>query len=235
MTYLIIIAVFVVLLIVGTIFAATSYNRLIRAYNKYDNAFTYSNLNGLEFAQYAIPKLGLKTKIAFTEKQLGDFYSPKKDVIVISTRSAQNRSVASVCITAHELGHAVQKKKKSALYVLQMIVVFITILAKYLFFPVIIAGIVLLFFEQYFDIGKILILIALGSLVFSYILKIVTIPVEYNASKIAYNFLKQNHVLDAGELKAAKKMLNVAAGTYVASLFMGILNFFRSIGRSFKR
>ena len=235
MTYLIIIAVFVVLLIVGTIFAATSYNRLIRAYNKYDNAFTYSNLNGLEFAQYAIPKLGLKTKIAFTEKQLGDFYSPKKDVIVISTRSAQNRSVASVCITAHELGHAVQKKTKSALYVLQRIVVFITILAKYLFFPVIIAGIVLLFFEQYFDIGKILILIALGSLVFSYILKIVTIPVEYNASKIAYNFLKQNHVLDAGELKAAKKMLNVAAGTYVASLFMGILNFFRSIGRSFKR
>ena len=118
---------------------------------------------------------------------------------------------------------------------MQRTIVFLTRIAKFLFIPVVIAGIVLLFFEQYFDIGKILILVALGSLVLSYILKIVNIPVEYNASKIAYNFLKQYHILDAGELKAAKKMLNVAASTYIASLFMGFINFFKSIGNSFKR
>lgn len=235
MNYFVIVAILVGILIIGMIFAGTSYSRLMRAYNKFDNALTYSNLNGFEFAKFAIPKLGLDTKISFTDRQLGDFYSPKNDTIVISTRSAENRSVASVCITAHELGHAVQKKNKSALYILQRIVAWLTIISKFLFFPVIIAGIILLFFNQYFDVGKVLILVALGSLIFSYILKIVTIPVEYNASKIAFDFLKKTHVLEDGELKAAKKMLNVAASTYIASLFAGFLNFFRAIGRSFKR
>lgn len=235
MAFLIILGIFVLILIVGMIFAATSYGRLMRAYNKYDNAFTYTNLTGLEFAQYAIPKLNLRTKISFTEKTLGDYYSPKKDMVVLSNRSAQNRSIASVCITAHELGHAVQKNRKTKLYLLHTSVFFMTKVAKYLFFPILIAGIVLLFFEQYFDIGKIIILLALGSLVFSFLLKVITIPVEYNASKIAYNFLKENHIFDVGELKAAKKMLNVAAETYIASLFVGLLKMFRSLGRSFRR
>lgn len=235
MTYLIIIGSIVVFLIVGMIFAATSYSRLLRAYNRYAHAFTYRNMSGLEFAEYAIPKLGLNTKISFTEKELGEFYSPKKDIIVISTTSARSRSVASVCITAHELGHAVQKKTKSKLYLLQRFVVLLTRIARFLVVPILIAGIVLLFFPEYNEIGKVLILVALASILLSYILKIVTIPVEYNASKIAYNFLKENHILDEGELKAARKMLNVAASTYVASLFVGFLNFFRSIGRSFKR
>ena len=235
MEFLIVAILLVVILLGGMIFAGTSYGRLVRTYYKYDNSITYTNYSGLEFAEFAIAKLRLSTKIAFTDKPLGDYYSPKANTIVLSTRSAEKRSIASVCITAHELGHAVQKKRKSKLYILQRFVLFLTRVSRYLFIPLLISGIVLLFFEQYFDIGKIVILISLASLVFSYLLKVVTIPVEYNASKIAYNFLKENHILDEGELKAAKKMLNVAASTYVASLFAVFLGFFKSIGKSFKR
>ena len=222
-------------LIAGMIFAATSYKRLQKAYNKYDNAITYSNYSGAEFAEFAIPKLGLNTKIALTSKDLGDYYIPKKDLMVISNRTAQRRSVASVCITAHELGHAVQKKSRSKLLRLQYVVFTLNKIFQFLFAPILIGGIVLLFFEQYFAIGRVLILVALASLLLSYLLKIVTIPVEYNASKIAYNFLKESHVLVEDELKSAKKMLNVAAGTYVASLFLGFLNFFRAIVKAFSR
>ena len=185
MTYTILLAVFGSLVAIVLAWAGTAYRHLLKVYNKYDNEFTYSNLSGREFAQLAIQKFGLKTKIGFTEKDLNDCYSPKYDTIYLSKRTAQNRSVASICVTAHELGHAVQKKNKSKLCAIQNAVFVLDVIFKFIFWPLIITGIVLLFFPQYSVYGKIMIIVALASLTLSYILKIVTIPVEYDASKIA--------------------------------------------------
>lgn len=226
MTYTILLAVFVAIIVAVLVWAGTSYKRLLKVYNKYDNVFAYINLTGLEFAQYAIKKMGLQTKISFTEKDLGDYYSPKHNAIFISKRTAQNRSVASICITAHELGHAVQKKNKSKLCLLHSTVFVLNKIFRAIFFPLLVAGIVFLFFPQLNLWGKIMIIVALASLTLSFILKLVTIPVEYNASQIAYNFLKENKILTGDELKDAKKMLKTAGNTYVASLFSGIIKFF---------
>ena len=227
MTFTILLAVFGALVAIALVWAGTAYRRLLKVYNKYDNEFTYSNLSGQEFAQFAIQKFGLKTKIGFTEKDLSDCYSPKHDTIYLSKRTAQNRSVASICVTAHELGHAVQKKNKSKLCIIQNAVFVLNIIFKFVFWPLIITGVVLLFFPQYNVYGKIMIIVALASLTLSYILKIVTIPVEYDASKIAYNFFILINILNKSELKDAKKVLNAAAGTYVASLFSAALKLFR--------
>ena len=98
-----------------------------------------------------------------------------------------------------------------------------------------IAGIVLLFISDLFDIGKILLLASFASIILTFLLKIFTIPMEMEASKIAYKFLKENNILDDGELKHGKRVLDAAIGTYVASLFAPIIKLFKRIGRSFKR
>ena len=99
----------------------------------------------------------------------------------------------------------------------------------------VIAGIVLLFFENLFDIGVGLLIGALITPILAYLLKIVTLPMEMQASKIAYKFLKENNVLNAEELKHGKKVLNAAIGTYVANLFSPVFSFFRTLGKLFGR
>ena len=80
-----------------------------------------------------------------------------------------------------------------------------------------------------------LFIVSLGSIVIMFLLKIFTVPMEAEASKIAYNFLKDNNVLNPDELKHGKKVLNAAIGTYVASIFYPIINFLKGLGRMFRR
>lgn len=235
MTYLILIGVFVALLVIMLIFSATSYSRMLKVYKKYDKEFVYCNLNGLQFTGWAINKLELKTRIYLLDKELEECYLPKKDIVCISKHTAQTSSVSSICVAAHELGHAVQNKKQTGIYVLQSCLNVLSKICTFLFPFLFIAGIVLLFIPEKFDLGTIFLLISLIFLVITFLLKIFTIPMEIQASKIAYNFLKDNNVLVKEELKHGKKVLNAAIGTYVASLFVPILKFFRRFGGSFRR
>ena len=235
MTYLILIGIFLAILIVILIFSATSYRRMLRVYRKYDNEFVYCNLNGLEFTGLAIDKLGLKTRIYLLEKELDECYLPKKDIVCISKHTAQTSSVSSICVAAHELGHAVQNKNKTAIYVFQSFLNVLSKICVFLFPFLVVAGVVLLFFPDLAYIGKILLLSSLIALVVTFLLKIFTIPMEIQASRIAYDFLRENNVLVKEELRHGKKVLNAAIGTYIASLFVPILKFFRRLSRSFRR
>jgi len=85
----------------------------------------------------------------------------------------------------------------------------------------------LLFIPEHNNFGVTLLLCALGFVVLAYILKIINVPIEFNASKIAYNFLKEHNVLTVQELKLAKKLLKIAANTYIANLFSLLTSFFR--------
>ena len=97
------------------------------------------------------------------------------------------------------------------------------------------AGVVLLCISSLFDVGTVLLLVCIAMFALMFCLKLLTIPVEIQASKIAYNFLKDNNVLSAQELAGGKKVLDMAIGTYVASLFYPIIKFFRGFGAMFRR
>ncbi len=231
----ILIGIFAILFIVMLIFSKTSYARVVKIYKKYDNEFVYCGLNGYQFCLFMIQKLGLKTQIMLIDGELKECYVPKQNVVYITNHSAQTSSVSSICICAHELGHAYQNKTKTGLFVFQRI---LNVLSQILliFFPfMIIAGIILLFFENLFDIGTALLIGALATPLVAYLLKVFTLPMEMQASKIAYKFLKDNNVLSSDELKHGKKVLNAAIGTYVANLFSPVFGFFRAISRLFGR
>ena len=227
--------VLAVFLLVMIIFSLTSWKRMLKVYKKYDKEFVYCGLTGLQFAGYMIDRLGLKTKVYLIDKELGESYYPKKDIVCISNHTAETSSVSSICVTAHEFGHAYQKKTKSKLFIFQEILTVLSRIFGFLLPFLIIGGIVLIFFEQYHSIAIGLFLGALGSVVLMFLLRIFTVPMEAEASKIAYNFLKENTVLSPDELKHGKKVLNAAIGTYVANIFMPIINFFRGFGRAFRR
>ena len=143
--------------------------------------------------------------------------------------------MSSICVSAHELGHAVQNKNQTWLFEIQNVISLLSRIGLFFFPFLLVAGIVLLFIPDKHDIGYVLLIIAVAIVLLAFFLKIITIPMEMQASKIAYKFLKENNILIGAELKHAKKVLNAAIGTYVASLFVPIIKFFRGIGRMFRR
>lgn len=235
MDKVIILSVIVLLLLVGVIYSVNSYHHMLKVYSRYDKEFAYCNLTGLDYAKYAIPAQKLKTKIAIIDKELGECYLPKKDIVCISRHTAQNCSVSSICVVAHEIGHAVQNKNQSGLFVMQTCLSVLSRVCLFFFPFLLVTGIVLFFIPDQSGLALTLLLVAFAMLLVVFILKVVTIPMEKQASKIAYKFLKDNKVLSAEELKHGKKVLDAALGTYIAGLFMTIIKFFRGLGRMFKR
>lgn len=230
----ILIAVAVVLFVAMLIFSATAYKRFVRAYKKYMQHRTYCGYNGAELARYMIFKLRLKTKVYLTNQQLADSYHPGKKIVLLSDSVAKSSSIASIAITAHELSHAYQHKNKNFMFMFAHVLAVISYIGRFVLPLIIVSGIILLFFAQYNLIGQILLIVAASVIILSFVLKLTNIPVEFGASKIAYNFLKDNEILSTDELKLAKKMLNIAGQTYIASLFAGFVKFFKKIGRSFR-
>lgn len=230
----ILIGVAIILFIIMLIFSATAYKRFIVAYKKYSQHYTYCGYNGFALANFMIQKFNLKTKICLTKQELADSYLINKNIVLLSENVAVSSTIASVAITAHELSHAYQHKKKNFLFILSAVLSVVTRFAKYFLAPVFVTGIILLFFAEYNMTGQILLIITASVIILSYVLKLINIPVEFGASKIAYNFLKDNEILNSDELKLAKKMLRVAGQTYIASLFMGFVKFFKKVGNAFR-
>ncbi|MBO7508306.1 MAG: zinc metallopeptidase [Clostridia bacterium] len=225
----------VVLFVIILIASATSFSRLLRAYKKYDAEIAYCNMTGLEFAYFMIRTLGLSTNVVLIDGELDECYYPKSNTICITTHTAYSKSVSSICITAHELGHAYQHKHRYKLYMFQTFLQILNKISNFIFPFLVIAGVVLLFFPEQKNIGVILLIVALVLVISMFMLKVLTIPVEVQASRIAHTFLDKNYVLNQQELRHGKKVLDRAAGTYYAGLFMPIVRFLRSIGRGFGR
>lgn len=231
---MIIIIISLCVLVFGLILAGTSVNRLKKLYKKYFVASGY-NKTALEFICLSIMQLKLNTKVTISEKPFSDAYASKSDIIILSKEVAENSTVSAISISAHELGHAIQKRKKNVFLKLSSFLFVINKISSFLLVPSVLSGIILLFIPSTYSYGIIILEIALALWAVSYLLKIALIPLEFNASKIAYNFLKEYHILNAKELKCAKKLLKAAGLTYVASLFYGIYTFFELLFKSFKK
>ena len=99
--------------------------------------------------------------------------------------------------------------------------------------PLLIASLIVVFFNM--STALTLLYIAIGVFAFNLLDKIITIPVEYNASKRALWYLKEYHYLSSAEHAKAKKLLGVAAQTYIASLFDGIIIFGNKLNALFSK
>jgi Zn-dependent membrane protease YugP len=189
--------------------------RVSSAYNKYSRKPNRRGISGYEAARILLRSASLDdVRVEEASGRLGDHYDPGKKVLRLSKGVAQNRSVASLGIVAHEVGHAMQDATNyTPLRVRAGLVPMVQIgswLGPLIFF----AGFFLSGLTGSTTIAWLGLFLFAGTVVFA----LVTLPVEFNASRRALQLLRSYQLADGGELQETKQVLDAAALTYIAAL-----------------
>jgi Zn-dependent membrane protease YugP len=195
------------------------------AYGKYSQVFASSRISGAQAAYQLLQTAGAgEVKIEPTPGQLTDHYDPRKRVLRLSQGVHDSTSIAALGIAAHETGHAIQHHTHYQPMALRSLIYPVASLGSTLAFPVFLAG---FFFtgRSSATLMNIGILLFTGAVAFS----LVTLPVEFNASKRALALLEERRFLTPDEMVGARKVLGAAALTYVASTAMAAIQLLRMV------
>lgn len=208
----------------GLLLAIWAQIQVKSAYAKYTQVRNSRGLTGLQAAQSLMSTLGLTLNVEGTPGQLTDHYDPRSKTLRLSQGVAQKPSVASVAIVAHELGHAMQDKTGYAPLKLRGAIVPAVQLSPIVSYVLFLLG---------FLFGATN-LINLGILVFSIsvIFALITLPVEFNASRRGLQMLEANQLLIGDEMNGARAVLRAAALTYVAAAVQSVMTLLYYISRS---
>jgi len=210
------------ILIPALIIAGWAQFKINSTFDRYSRVQSTKGYTGSQVARILLDRGGLRDiPVELTEGKLSDHYDPVSRVMRLSKDVFYGASVASLGVAAHETGHALQHKERYAPLVFRNSIVpvvnFGSSLSWILFFAGFIVGIPSL--------------LRLGILLFMtvVIFQLITLPVEFNASKRALALLGSENILLGNEVQGAKKVLDAAALTYVAATLMAIANLIRMI------
>lgn len=210
----------ILLIIPGIIVAIWAQSKVNRAYGTYSKMPVTSGITGREMAARILHAGGLQdVQINAAQGVLTDNYNPRKKTLNLSRANYAGSSVAAVAVAAHESGHALQHSTGYFPLQIRSLLAPVVSFSSYLLWPLLIFG----FMLGYSNILNIVVYIFLGIFVF----QVVTLPVEFNASRRALAALTSQNMLTDEELYGAKKMLSAAALTYVAATLVALLNVLR--------
>jgi Zn-dependent membrane protease YugP len=161
--------------------------------------------------------------------RLSDHYNPKKKIVNLSQTTYGDNSVAAVAVAAHEIGHVVQKQRGYLPYKIRTALVPLTNIGSYLALPLVLIGLVLDLWANQADYGFYVALVGVGLYGLSTLFTLVTLPVEFDASRRAKQMLVEEGILQDDELYGAGKVLSAAAMTYVAALATSLVYFLRFV------
>lgn len=208
------------LIIIGIIISMMAQANIQKKFSKYSSVKTSKNITGFEVAQYILKTNNYNDiKIKRISGSLSDYFNPISKEVALSDTSFSDTSVASVAVAAHECGHVIQYKQGYMPLRIKSWIVPVVNFGSRLSMPAIFAGI-------FFSIPR---FIDIGIFLFSFMLifQLVTLPVEFDASKRALNVLEESGMLVGQENDFAKEMLKAAALTYVAATLTTALQFLR--------
>ncbi|MBW2145914.1 MAG: zinc metallopeptidase [Deltaproteobacteria bacterium] len=187
-----------------------------KAYSKYSRVATASGYSGAQAAAEILRRNGvMDVDVEVAQGFLSDHYDPGKKVLRLSPDVYSGRTMASVGIAAHEAGHALQHADGYAPLKLRTALVPMTMLGSNLAFPLLFIGF-LMQSASLVNFG----IIFFGTVV---LFQVVTLPVEFNASRRALAMLRSTGVVSTDELSGARSVLTAAAMTYVAAALSAIL------------
>ncbi len=222
---------FLLLLVPCMIFSAVASAKVSSTYSKYDKIPCLSRMTGYDTATALLRNRGVSDiSVGIVKGTLTDHYDPTKSIVNLSQSTFGSASVGACAVAGHEIGHVMQKKQGYFPYKLRKILVPITNIGSRLAMPVIIVGIFLdlfLFATKDQPYGQWILYVGIALYGLSTLFALVTLPVEFNASRRAKNMLVEDGILSSEEVKGAKKVLNAAAMTYVASLLTSLVYFIR--------
>ncbi len=221
---------FLLLLIPCLIFSGWASMRVNKTFSAYDKVQTRSCMTGYDTAVRLMSRRGVHDiSVNRVDGKLTDHYHPTKKQVNLSMSSYGSASVAAVAVAAHEVGHVMQKKSGYVPYKIRNVLVPVTNIGARLALPLVIVGVLLDLFLTVtpMPVGQWLVYIGIALYGLSTLFMLVTLPVEYNASRRAKKMLIEDGILTQEELPGASKVLSAAALTYVASLLISLLYFLR--------
>ncbi len=195
-----------------------------KAYNKYISVNASCGLSGAEAASKFMRDNGVYDVIIElgSSSSLSDAYDPTRKTIRLSRAVYSGTSIAAIAVACHEAGHAIQHAKNYKALVVRNKMLPIVNISNRFCWLILLVGIIFSIID-FINIGLILFgVVALFQLV--------TLPVEFNASNRALNYLEnESYILNKEETDGAQKVLTSAALTYVASLLVSLIQLFRLV------
>lgn len=219
------------LVLIGAALCMVASSKVNSTYQKYSRVRARSGMTGAEAAQRILQMSGINNvQIQHVSGQLTDHYDPSKKVLRLSDTVYDSQSVAAIGVAAHECGHALQHKEGYFPLRFRAALVPAANIGSKLGLPIVILGLVLgigfnLPGGGYFSLAQIGIWIFFLAVLF----QIVTLPVEFNASRRALKMLGSYGIMSGDEVGDCKHVLGAAALTYVASAASSILQLLRLV------
>jgi len=196
-------------------------------FKKYSGQFSSRRLTGAEAAQRVLSHNGVHgVRIERVSGNLTDHYDPKSNVIRLSESVYGSTSTAAIGVACHEAGHAVQYAENYGPIKLRAAIIPLTNFGSKLAMPLILIGILLSALGSF---STILVYLGIAAFGLSFIFQLITLPVEFNASRRAMQTIESSELLTLAEKKGAKKTLQAAAMTYVAATATALAQLLRLI------
>lgn len=220
-----------ILVIIGALIALAASGKVKSAYGKYSKIRSSSPMTGAQAAQKILLEAGITdVTVRQVAGNLTDHYDPRNKTVALSAANYSTNSIAAISIAAHECGHAIQHAKSYSPLSFRSTLAPVAQIGSTLAWPLILIG---LFFNNQSSI----MFLNIGIIAFSFavLFQIVTLPVEFNASKRALTILSNSQILAPEEMSGAKSMLSAAALTYVAAVASALLQLLRIVLLSNRR
>ena len=214
-----------ILVVIGAVICMIASARVKGTFNKYSQLRSMSGMNGAQVAQRVLQAAGIyDVQVRHVSGSLTDHYEPRTKTVDLSDPVYNATSVAALGVAAHECGHAIQHAKSYAPLSIRSALVPIANFGSMLAWPVILIGL-------FFNTRSSGLIIDIGILLFSaaVLFQLVTLPVEFDASRRALVMLRTQGILADDELRYTRRVLKSAALTYVASAAAAILQLLRII------
>ena len=196
-------------------------------FKKYSKQFSIRRITGAEAAQRVLRANGVSgVRIDRVSGNLTDHYDPKTNVIRLSDSVYGSTSTAAIGVACHEAGHAVQYAQHYAPIKLRAAIIPITNFGSRIAMPLILLGIL---FSTFGATSDTLVYLGIACFGFSLVFQLVTLPVEFNASRRAMEAIASANILTEEEQRGARKTLKAAALTYVAATAVALAQLLRLI------
>lgn len=211
------------LVLIGVVISLAASGRVRSTFAKYSRVGSRSGLTGAQAAERLLHEAGIyDVRIERISGNLNDHYDPRSRVLRLSDTVYGQTSLAAIGVAAHECGHAMQHQQAYVPLMLRSNLVPVANIGSMVSWPLIILGVLMSYNEFLINLGIILFSVAV-------LFQIITLPVEFNASRRAIARLSETGILYGDELSQSKKVLDAAALTYVAAAAATILQLLRLI------
>lgn len=218
---------YIVLVLPCVLFSLIASSSVNRTFKRYSQQFSRRGITGAQAAERVLRANGVSgVQISHIAGNLTDHFDPKSNIIRLSDAVYNSTSTAAIGVACHEAGHAVQYATSYAPIKLRAAIIPVTNIGSKLAMPLILIGLLLSAFE---NVSYSFVYLGIACFGLSLVFQLITLPVEFNASRRAIRAIEDGELLTIEEQRGARKTLTAAAMTYVAATAVALAQLLRLI------